>query len=56
MGESAHGEGEYGWLTDDDTTASGDTILRVLRGCHRTSSTPKSRVNAEVDELSDPAR
>ncbi|SDF89302.1 transposase [Halorientalis regularis] len=31
MGESAHGEGEYGWLTDDDTTASGDTILRVLK-------------------------
>ena len=25
-------------------------------GCHRTISTPKSRVNAEVDEFSDPAR
>jgi hypothetical protein len=31
MGQSAHGEGEYGWLTDDDTVASGDTILRVLK-------------------------
>jgi len=31
MGKSAHGEGEYGWLTDDDTIASGDTILRVLK-------------------------
>jgi cellulose biosynthesis protein BcsQ len=29
---------------------------QIERGCHRTSSTPKSRVNAEVDELSDPAR
>jgi hypothetical protein len=31
MGKSAHGEGEYGWLTNDKTTASGDTILRVLK-------------------------
>jgi hypothetical protein len=31
MGRSAHGEGQYGWLTDDETTASGDTILRVLK-------------------------
>jgi len=28
---SANAEGEYGWLTDDDLTASGDTILRVLK-------------------------
>lgn len=28
---SAHSEGEYGWLTDDDQTAHGSTILRVLK-------------------------
>ena len=28
---SAHSEGEYGWLADDDSIASGDTILRVLK-------------------------
>ncbi len=32
------------------------TAYSRIRGCHRTSSTPKSRVNAEVDEFSDPAR
>jgi hypothetical protein len=28
---SANSEGEYGWLTDDDLTAHGSTILRVLK-------------------------
>jgi hypothetical protein len=28
---SAHEEGEYGWVTDDDLTAHGSTILRVLK-------------------------
>lgn len=28
---SAHSEGEYGWLTDDDLTADGSTILRVIK-------------------------
>lgn len=28
---SAHSEGEYGWLTDDELTADGSTILRVLK-------------------------
>ena len=28
---SAHSEGEYGWLTDDEHTAHGSTILRVLK-------------------------
>lgn len=28
---SAHSEGEYGWLTDDELTAHGSTILRVLK-------------------------
>ena len=28
---SANSEGEYGWLTDDESTASGSTILRVIK-------------------------
>ena len=28
---SAHEEGEHGWFTDDDLTAHGSTILRVLK-------------------------
>lgn len=28
---SANSEGDYGWLTDDDHTAHGSTILRVLK-------------------------
>jgi hypothetical protein len=28
---SAHSEGEYGWLSDDEHTAHGSTILRVLK-------------------------
>lgn len=28
---SAHEEGQYGWITDDDLTAHGSTILRVLK-------------------------
>ena len=28
---SAHSEGEYGWLTDDELTADGSTILRALK-------------------------
>lgn len=28
---SANSEGEYGWLTDDDLTAHGSTILRTLK-------------------------
>jgi hypothetical protein len=28
---SAHSEGEYGWLTEDELTADGSTILRVLK-------------------------
>lgn len=28
---SAHSEGEYGWLTDDEHTAHGSTILRVMK-------------------------
>ena len=28
---SAHSEGDYGWLTDDDQTAHGSTILRVIK-------------------------
>jgi hypothetical protein len=31
-------------------------IAIVHRGFHRTSSTPKSRVNAKMDELSDLTR
>nr|WP_225307766.1 MULTISPECIES: AAA family ATPase [unclassified Haloarcula] len=44
---------------NDDLTAYISVIAisnDTRRGCHRTSSTPKSRVNAEVDESSDPAR
>jgi hypothetical protein len=28
---TAHSEGEYGWLTDDDGTASGSTVRRVIK-------------------------
>ena len=28
---SANSEGEYGWLTADELTASGSTILRVIK-------------------------
>ena len=31
-------------------------IRGILGGCHRTITTPMSRVNAEMDVLSDPAR
>jgi putative transposase len=37
-------------------TSDGKTVDWLDQGCHRTISTPKSRVNAEVDEFSDPAK
>ena len=50
---------EYTGSGKDNVESSGQVNsgrIKINRGCHRTSSTPKSRVNAEVDELSDPAR
>jgi predicted transcriptional regulator len=45
-------------LVDRDIKQVSKNLERLAEygGCHRTSSTPKSRVNAEVDEFSDPAR
>jgi len=50
---SAHSEGEYGWLTDDELTADGSTILRVLKQF----ATPSDEdAQLTIDELHDDDR
>ena len=54
--KSANGEDEYGWLTDDDTIASGDTILRVLKQFATPDAEDKQLTLDEIadsDELPD---
>jgi hypothetical protein len=50
---SAHSEGEYGWLTDDDLTADGSTILRVLK---QFATPTDGDAQLTIDELLDDDR
>src|SRR5699024_7075047 len=50
---SAHEEGEHGWFTDDDLTAHGSTIFRVLK----LFATPDSEdAQLTIDEILDDDR
>lgn len=50
---SANSEGEYAWLTDDDHTAHGSTILRVLK---KFATVDASDAQLTLDEILDDDR